>query len=369
MTDDFIPISAPVLNGNEKRYVIECLESNWISAYGRFVDGLESSFASYCGTRHAIVCCNGTAAVHLALMAAGVGPGDEVIVPTLTFVATANAVKYCGAVPVFVDSEEQSWNIDTSQLERALTPRTKAVMPVHLYGHVADMDAVRSFAGSHDLIVIEDAAEALGATLHGQMAGDLSDVAAFSLFGNKVITSGEGGVVVTNDDSLAERVRLFRGQGMDPDKRYWFVEVGHNYRMTNVAAALGLGQLEQISWHLAVREQLYAEYLLRLGDDPRLTVQVPADDSVIAPWLFSIRATGEGLATRDEIMERMAAAGIETRPVFYPMHTLPPYREGSADLRVSEAIAKDGLTLPLWAGMDERDVHRVCDTLLSSLDD
>jgi perosamine synthetase len=368
MSDEFIPIAAPVLNGNEKKYLVEAIESGWISAYGRFVDDFESRFAAYCGTRHAIACCNGTAALHAALLAVGIGAGDEVLVPSLCFVAAANAVTYCGARPVLVDSEEDSWNVDPSGLERAITPRTKAIIPVHLYGHLCDMKAIHEIADHHNLVVIEDAAEALGAEKANRKAGNLSDIASFSLFGNKIITSGEGGVVVTNDDALADRVRLFRGQGMDVNRRYWFAVVGHNYRMTNLVAAVGLGQLEMIDWHLEVRKSLYDHYLERLQQDSRIILQKPIDDSTIAPWLFSIRIRNASSAIRDEIGRKMFAKGIETRPVFYPMHVLPPYLDERAELPICEGIAEGGLSLPLWAGLTKEDVDRVCDVLQDCLD-
>jgi perosamine synthetase len=367
MTPDYIPIAAPVLNGNEQKYVTEAVESNWISAYGRFIGDLESGFASFCGTRHAMSCVNGTAALHLALAGAGVDEGDEVLVPTLTFVATANAVTYCRARPIFVDSEESTWNLDPMKLAAALTPRTKAIVPVHLYGHLARMDALREFAAQHDLVVVEDAAEALGAGSGAGMAGNLGHVASFSLFGNKIITTGEGGVVVTSDDEIADRVRLLRGQGMDLAKRYWFVVVGHNYRMTNLVAAVGLGQLEKIEWHLAQRRSLYEQYVQRLAGDDRFILQQAVEGTTIAPWLFSVRLRGVEEQRRDEIMQKMHEQGIETRPVFYPMHVLPPYRGAEGSFPVAEAIAAGGITLPLWAGLTPDDIDRICDSLVSCL--
>ncbi|MGB8511125.1 MAG: DegT/DnrJ/EryC1/StrS family aminotransferase, partial [Pyrinomonadaceae bacterium] len=224
----FIPVAAPVLAGREKEYVADCMESGWISSSGKYVELFEAAFAKFCGVRHAVACCNGTVALHLALVALGVAPNDEVIVPTLTFVATANAVTYCGARPVFVDSEPETWNLDPAQVEAKITSRTKGIIAVHLYGQPAEMDALRAVARRHGLFLLEDAAEAHGALYKGRPAGSLGDVAAFSFYGNKIIATGEGGMVTTDDDALAARVRLLRGQGMDTERRYWFPVVGYN---------------------------------------------------------------------------------------------------------------------------------------------
>jgi len=247
----FIPVANPVLNGNEKKYVLDCLESTWISSSGKYVKRFEEGFANYCCVKHALSCCNGTVALHLALLALGVGPEDEVIVPTLTFVATTNAVSYCGARPVFIDVDQETWNIDPALIEEKITTRTKGIIAVHLYGHPVDMDPIISIAFNHNLFVIEDAAEAHGAKYKGRMIGSISDIATFSFYGNKIITTGEGGMVVTSDDTLANKINQLKESGMDPDKRYWFPTIGYNYRMTNVAAAIGLAQLEKIDEHIS----------------------------------------------------------------------------------------------------------------------
>ncbi len=255
-----IQIAAPELSGNESKYVQECIDTTWISSAGRFVHDFERAFADFCGVEHAVVTNNGTTALHLALTALDIGPGDEVIVPTLTYIASANAVRYCGATPVFADSEPVGMTIDADDFARKITPRTKAVMPVHLYGNVSNMAAINQIAAEHDIIVVEDAAEAHGARSADRSAGALGRCAAFSFFGNKIITTGEGGAVTTDDAELAARLRLLRGQGMDPQRRYWFPVVGFNYRMTNIAAALGLAQLEDITRKLALRKELAARY-------------------------------------------------------------------------------------------------------------
>jgi DegT/DnrJ/EryC1/StrS aminotransferase family protein len=227
---ELIPIAAPHLDGREASYVQECLETTWISSAGRFIDEFEISFAEFCDAEYAIATNNGTTALHLALVALGIGPGDEVIVPTLTYVATANAVTYCGATPVLTDSEPVGMTMDVADVRRKITSRTKAIVPVHLYGHAADMDSINALAREHDLLVVEDAAEAHGARAGGRMVGSIGTCASFSFFGNKIVTTGEGGAVTTNDADLAARLRLLRGQGMDLGRRYWFPVVGYNYR-------------------------------------------------------------------------------------------------------------------------------------------
>jgi perosamine synthetase len=361
----FIPVAAPVLAGREKEYVADCMESGWISSSGKYVELFETAFAEFCGVRHAITCCNGTAALHLALVALGVGQGDEVIVPTLTFVATANAVTYCGAQPIFVDSEPETWNLDPAQVEAKITPRTKGIIPVHLYGHPAEMDALRRIARRHGLFLLEDAAEAHGALYKGRRAGALGDVAAFSFYGNKIIATGEGGMVVTDDDALAARVRLLRGQGMDAELRYWFPVIGYNYRMMNIPAAIGLAQLEQAEWHMRRRREVANTYLQLLRDVPGLRWQAENERARHAYWMFTVILGDEIPAKRDEVMRRLGERGIETRPVFYPLHILPPYREAARDgeFPVADGLAWRGISLPTWAGLSDDNLNYVCEQL------
>lgn len=368
MTDRLIPVAAPVLDGNEKAYVLDCLESTWISSSGKYLDRFEAAFAEFCGVRHAVACSNGTTALHLALAALGVGPGDEVIVPTLTFVATANTVTYCGARPVFVDAESETWTIDPASIESKITPRTKGIIVVHLFGHPADMEAINAIARRHGLFVLEDAAQAHGAECRGRRAGSLGDIATFSFFGNKIITTGEGGMVVTDDDATAGRMRLLRTHGMDPARRYWHPVIGYNYRMTNVAAAIGLAQLERVHWQLERRRELAAWYREELGGVGVLTCQGEKPWARHVWWMFSV-LVGEGTADRDGVMDAMRRRGIDTRPFVHPLHTLPPYREATEGqlFTVAEAIARSGLNLPTWAGLTRADVRMVCDTLLECL--
>jgi perosamine synthetase len=363
-----IPVAAPVIGGNEKAYVVDCLESTWISSTGEYVQRFEEGFAEFCEADHAISCSNGTTALHLALLALGVGPGDEVIVPTLTFVATANAVTYCGARPVLVDSEPETWNIDPRLIEARLTPRTKGIIAVHLFGHPADMDAVAAIAGRHGLFVVEDAAQAHGAEYRGRRAGSLGDVATFSFFGNKIITTGEGGMVVTSDAALAGRARRLRSHGMDPDRRYWFPEIGYNYRMTNVAAAIGVAQLERADWQIGRRLEVARWYREALRDVPGLRWQHEQEWAKHVWWMFSVVLDEDCPADRDLVMARLAERGIETRPIVWPMHRLPLYRD-SADgaFPVADHLAERGINLPTWAGLSREDVAYVCEALVEAL--
>jgi perosamine synthetase len=369
MTDSgFIPVAAPNLDGNEKAYVLDCLESTWISSSGKYLDQFEARFAEFCGVRHAVATSNGTTALHLALLALGVGPGDEVIVPTLTFVATANTVTYCGAQPVFVDAEPGTWTIDPKAIEARITPRTKGIIVVHLFGQPADMDAINDIARRHGLFVMEDAAQAHGAEVRGRRAGSLGDIATFSFFGNKIVTTGEGGMVVTDDDAIAGRMRLLRTHGMDPGRRYWHPVIGYNYRMTNVAAAIGLAQLERVDWQLERRRELAAWYREELGSAGVLTCQGETPWARHVWWMFSVLVS-EGTADRDGVMEAMRRRGIETRPIVHPLHTLPPYADASRGQRfpVAEVIARTGINLPTWAGLTREQVRFVCDALLECI--
>lgn len=356
----FIPVSAPALAGNERAYVMDCLDTSWISSGGPYVRRFEEAFAAFCGAEHALTCCNGTVALHLALLGLGIGPGDEVIVPTLTFVATANAVTYCGATPVFIDAEPGTWNLDATRLEALVTPRTRAIIAVHLYGHPVDMDPVLEVARVYDLAVVEDAAEAHGAAYGGRRVGTLGDVATFSFYGNKILTTGEGGMVVTDDAALAARVARLKGQGMDPRRRYWFPEIGYNYRMTNVAAAIGLAQVEQAAWHLDRRRTVAGWYRARLARAPGLMLQAERPWADHAHWIVSVVLDGADAAARDRVMARLHACGIETRPFFYPLHTLPMYRRRGERLPVAEDVAARGIMLPTAAGLTEDDVAYVC---------
>lgn len=363
-----IQIARPKLVGNERRYVDDCLDSGWISSVGSYVEQFEHAFAGMVGSTYAASCSNGTVAIHLALLALNIGPGDEVIVPTLTYVATANAVVYCGATPVFVDSEPDTMNLSPSAVALAITPRTKAVIAVHLYGHPADMGALRSICEPRGIRLVEDAAEAHGASIDGRKVGTLGDIATFSFFGNKILTTGEGGMVTTNDGDLDRLVRLFKGQGQDPERRYWFPIVGYNYRMTNIAAAIGLAQVESIDTHLADRRRVAAWYdrcLAALAHRLQLPIDRQGCDNV--RWLYTVVLRDKVVIERNELIGLLAADGIETRPVFYPMHHMPPYHDSAASMPVAEHLAANGISLPTHGHLTEDDVVYICERLVTHL--
>ncbi len=361
-----IPVYQPSLLGNEKKYVNECLDSTWISSRGEFIGRFEAAFCDYTGVRHATSVCNGTVAVHLALAALGIGPGDEVIVPTLTYVASVNAIAYCGATPVFVDSRRDSWQIDVDMVHTAITPRTRAIMAVHLYGLPADLGGLSSLAKEHNLFLVEDCAEAIGAEYAGVHVGNVGDISAFSFFGSKTITTGEGGMVTTNDDALIERARHLKNQGQDANRRYWHDVIGFNYRMTNIAAAIGLAQMERADELMARKYAVAHMYDTALAGLP---IEVHRSHNPLAThayWMYSVLVDGE---RRDAVMHRMLELGIETRPVFYPVHTMPMYRHlaEEAHFPVASAIAAGGINLPSWPDLTERQIAQVARALESAL--
>lgn len=363
-----ISIAAPYFSGREREYVIECIDTTWISSVGRFISEFERQFAAYLGVRHAVAVSNGTVALHAALLGLGVRPGDEIIVPTLTYVATANAVAYCGARPVFADSDWRTFNVDPDAIERAITPKTRGIIPVDLYGHPVDMDRIASLAERHGLFVLDDAAEALGATYRNRKVGSLTACATFSFFGNKTITTGEGGMIVTDDDDLAARLRIIKGQGMDPQHRYWFPTVGYNYRMTNIAAAIGLAQLERIQTHLDRRRELcnwYDDLLAPMGESLRLPLEEPWATS--SHWMYTVALQDGVKARRDAVIASMADRGVETRPVFYPMHVMPVYRESDGRYPAAEWYGARGISLPTHALVTREDAEYVAKALCESL--
>lgn len=354
-----INLAQPRLSDHAKQYVMDCLDTNWISSNGKYITEFEEAFAAYCGVAHAVATSNGTTALHAALLALGVGPGDEVIVPTLTYIASANAVRYCGAEPVFIDADPGTLTLDPDHLAACVTERTRGIMPVHLYGHPADMLRVNEFADQHGLFVLEDAAQAHGARVGDRKVGALGTAATFSFFGNKIVTTGEGGIITTDDDELANRMRLLRGQGMDPRRRYRFPIIGYNYRMTNIQAAIGLSQIERIDEAIAARASVAERYRDRLS---RMSTSIEwrADAPWATPvtWMFNVYLRWGGEPERDLVMQLMDADGIETRPVFYPVHAEPPYDTGG-DFPVSAGVAARGISLPTHEGLSDADIDRV----------
>jgi len=357
-----LPVYKPSLSGREREYVNECLTTEWISSKGRFVPEFEGQFASRIGVQHATSVCNGTVALHLALVALGIGPGDEVIVPTLTYIASVNAISYTGATPVFVDSLPDTWQMDPQDVRSRITPRTKAIMAVHLYGHPCDMDALVKIAEENGLFLVEDAAEAFGSKFRGRHAGSFGDISCFSFYGNKTITTGEGGMVVTDDDTLYDRSLHFKGQGLAKHREYWHDIIGYNYRMTNICAAIGLAQLEQAASCLKRKREIarmYEEQLTPLG----LETHKESEDVTHSFWMCSVLVGSP--ADRTPLRECLSKAGIETRPVFYPIHTMPMYSTRYQRFKVAENIAWRGVNLPSFPGLSDDDVMYICDTIRS----
>jgi perosamine synthetase len=357
-----IPVFAPWLTDNARRYVLDCVDTGWISSLGEYVGRFEREFAAFCEARHGVATSNGTTALHLALATLGIGPGDEVLVPALTFVATANAVRYTGAAPVLVEADPVTWALDAEDARRKVTGRTRAIVPVHLYGHPADLDPLLALARAHGLRVVEDAAEAHGARYRGRRVGGLGNVGVFSFYGNKIITTGEGGMLVTNDPALAERAAFLRDHAMDPKRRYYHPEIGFNYRMTNIQAALGCAQLEQAEAILARRKAIAAAYEAGLAGLPGLR-RPPAEPwAESVHWMYSVLVEPAFGRDRDQVREGLRARGVDSRPFFVPLHELPPYRT-DAPFPVATRLGRTGINLPSGTGLSAEELQTVCDAL------
>lgn len=356
-----IPVYRPSLTGNEKKYVDECLDSSWISSKGKFIGEFESKFAQYVNSKHAVSVSNGTVALHVALLTLGVGPGDEVIVPTLTYIASVNAITYTGAKPVFVDSLEDTWQMDPKDVEQKITPRTKAIMVVHLYGQPADLSGLSKIAKKHDIKIIEDAAEAFGSLFEGKQVGTFGELGTFSFFGNKTITTGEGGMVITDNDSLAELATHIKGQGLAKDREYWHNIIGYNYRMTNICAAIGLAQLEQADKFIAKKRKIADWYQGFLSDTP-VVFHKETGSVKHSYWMSSILVPEKN--QRDQLRKIMAEQGIETRPLFFPIHTMPMYQHLTRDkYPVAEDLADRGINLPSYPELTKEDTEFVSETI------
>ena len=365
MSNFLIPIYQPDLSGNEKKYVNECLDTSWISSRGHFVNEFEKQFSKRIGIAHAACVSNGTVALHLALIALGIGRGDEVIVPTLTYISPVNAIKYCNATPIFADSLRDTWQIDPNDIRRNITPRTRAIIVVHLYGQACDMDAIMKIAREHCLFVVEDCAEAFGTLYKGHHVGIFGHISTFSFFGNKTITTGEGGMVVSQDKTLIERARHLKGQGLAEHREYWHDVMGFNYRMTNIQAAIGLAQLERSDGFIERKRAIAAIYSDMLSKMP-LELNEEAPETFHSYWMTSILVPQEEM--REPLREHLAAAGIETRPLFYPVHTMPMYSKKYRSYPVAENLARRGINLPSWPGLSDDQVKTVANNVILFFD-
>ena len=357
--DQMIPLARPYLEGKVFKYIKECIKTRWISSLGKFVVKFEDGFSKFCNTRYGISVCNGTAALHLALKIIGITKGDEVIVPDLTFVAGANTVTYLGAKPIFVDSEMLTWNIDPQKIEDEITSKTRAIIVVHLYGHPAQMTEISNIAKRHNLFIVEDACEAHGALYRGKKVGSIGHLGVFSFYGNKIITTGEGGMIVTNSKKLNDRARFLRDHAMSKHRRYFHTEIGFNYRLTNIQAAIGLAQLDKINYIIKKKIEIASLYNTLLKDVDGVILPPKQDWAKNVYWMYSILMHK---VSRGKLIKRLSGYGIETRPFFIPMHRLPPFRINES-FPVSDHLSKCGINLPCFVGIKEREIEFICDKI------
>ncbi len=354
-----IPVAHPIIGKEEERLVLKGLRSGWVSSIGVYINEFENKFSKFCNTKYGVTTSNGTTALHLALVAADIGPGDEVIVPSMTFVATANAVSYTGAKPVFVDSEFESWNIDPDKIKEKINKKTKAIIPVHLYGHPAEMGLINSIAKKYDLLVIEDAAEAHGAMYKNKKVGSMSDMAFFFFFFYKIITTGEGGMVVTNNKQLATKLKMLRDHGVSGRRKYYHPNLGFNYRMTNLQAALGIAQLKKIEPIIEKKREIaswYKKYLQPIV--PEIILQPEAKWAKNVYWMFSILAPKKGRKNRDFLIKELKRKGVDSRPFFFPLNKLPRYKTEESH-PVAEALGISGVNLPSGTDLTEDKIEYI----------
>jgi perosamine synthetase len=362
-----IPVCEPFLSGKELEYVTDCIKSNWISSKGKYIEEFEQKFAHYCGCKYGISTTSGTTAIHLALASLGIGLGDEVIVPTFTMISTVFAVVYTGARPVLVDAEPETWNIDVTRIEEKITPRTKAIMPVHIYGHPCDMEPIMEMVRRHNLYVIEDAAEAHGAEYKGRKAGSIGHVNCFSFYANKIITTGEGGMVVTNNRQIAEKARRLKDLAHSKEKRFLHAGLGFNYRMTNIQAAIGLAQFERIDELVERRRKNAYFYNSLLKDIKGIGLPPEKEWARNVYWMYSIFIEDQFGMSRDELMRKLEEKEIETRTFFIPMHQQPVFTSmnlfAGERYPVAEELSRRGLYLPSGSGLTEAEIRYIAETL------
>ncbi len=360
-----INVSNPFIGKLEKELINDALESGWVSSQGQYIIEFEKKFADFCNTKHCILVANGTVALHLALETLHIGEGDEVIVPDLTFVATANIVKMAGATPIFADVRASDWCIDPEDVERKITANTKAIIPVHLYGHPAAMNELKKIADKNNIYLIEDAAEAHGAEYFGKKVGSLGTLGTFSFFGNKIITTGEGGAITTDSDTIAERAKFLRDHGMSKQKRYWYTEVAFNYRMTNLQAALGVAQLKQIEEFINSRDIILEQYKSYLTDS-RFKLNPCIDGARPVNWMTCLIIDGFTSEMRDTLIELLKKDGVDSRPFFYTLSTLPMYKRQACP--VSYDLSSRGINLPTYHNLSESDIQYVCKSVIKAVE-
>lgn len=365
-----IPVCSPTLDGNELKYAMDTLNSGWISSSGKYLIRFEESFAKYSGAKYGIAVCNGTAALHIALLALGIGKRDEVIIPNFTMISSAISICYTGAMPVFVDAEPETWNIDYKKIEEKITKRTKAIMVVHIYGHPCDMVKINEIGKKHNLKIIEDAAEAHGAEVLGKKCGSLGDIAAFSFYANKLVATGEGGMVITNDEELAKKSKYYRNLcfPLDGPRNYLHDDIGHNYRMSNIHAAIGLAQVEKLDEHIAYRRRNNALYRKYLKDIDGVIFQPEKDWAKNVYWMNAIILDPKKINhKKDDVMAKLKEKGVETRPLFQGLHRQKSLKKYGCMIEssfpVSDFLADNGFYLPSSSHLKEEEIKFVCDTL------
>ncbi len=368
-----IPVNQPLLNGREKELLIDCIKSGWISSDGPFVSEFENKFALYLGVDYGIAVCNGTAALETALFAAEISKGDEVIMPSFTIISCALAAIRLAAVPVLVDVEPETWTMDISQVESRITSKTKAIMPVHIYGHSVDMDPLLKIAEKYNLIVIEDAAEVHGAEYKGRKCGSLGHISAFSFYANKIITTGEGGMVLTSNPKMAERARSYRNLCFCPERRFFHTELGHNYRMTNLQAAIGVAQIERIEEFIQIKRRLGKYYREKLSVFDGIKCQVEKPWAKTVYWMYCVELDSSLGLKADGAMARLGQKGIGTRPFFLGLHEQPALKKmglfAGEHYPVTERISQQGFYLPSGLTLTEGQIDRVVSALGSIIND
>lgn len=354
-----IPVYQPYLGGNEKKYVNECLDSNWISSRGSFVDRFEEAFSNYIGSPYVSTVSNGTVALHVALEALGITDGDEVIVPTFTYVASVNTIMQTGATPIFVECDAETLQVDVNSIEKKITSKTEAIMAVHLYGHPCEMQKILELCKTRDLLLVEDCAEALGSRIGTRHVGTYGDVATFSFFGNKTITTGEGGMVVSPHKKIIEKVNLLKSQAVSKEIEYWHSGLGYNYRMTNICAAIGLAQLEAVDKILKMKRSVASFYQTELTELP-LRHHSESVDTTHSYWMNSIILDDE--MHRDALRKHLKEAGIETRPFFYPANQFD-HCKTEERFAVSERLSKSGINLPSYPILEPDQLLKICNAI------
>ncbi|HPF98915.1 MAG TPA: LegC family aminotransferase [Kiritimatiellia bacterium] len=376
MPPSFIPLSVPEVRGCEWKYIKECLDTNWVSSVGAFVDRFERDLASFVGARHAVACTSGTAALHVSLLVAGVRPDDEVLVSDLTFIAPANAVRYCGAWPIFIDAEPDYWQMDVRKVEEFLIHgcrvdgkelrnrktgrRVSAILPVHALGHPVDMDPLMELARRFGLVVLEDATESIGAKYKGVPTGHLGHIACFSFNGNKIMTTGGGGMMVTDNEAWAKKVRYLTTQAKDDPVEYVHDEIGFNYRLTNIQAAMGCAQLEQLPKFIEKKRAIARRYAAAFDGVAGIECmrQAPWAESIW--WMYTIIVDEQlfGMSSR-ALLKRLEECRIQSRPLWQPLHKNRPYLGAAGEFPVAEALCRNALSLPCSVGLTEADQDRV----------